>query len=511
MYRLNRSWDARRSAAAKNRAAAALLCLIALLVTAVPAAASVRLPEGIYNESVYEEVILLTGEPVVVTGTRQENVSSNRNGNGTVRINFKLASEDGDYKVTRSVTYNVQTEQRPDGQSVRTISVSRFSETVTTPAGSYRLADYQYHRSEVTDRRPAMAYTAGNWTERRHYTLGQDGATVTVEGSGDIFGYLNEWGETETLLGEVLLTANGTVSWQGQAEFVMTATRTKDLVYVKSDPLIISFAGGHLLTGQEQQSLHVTATLPVFDSDGAPRQGAFRTTTVDRSLETVPTQQRLPVADKRDLAGHWSEPYMSRLFALRALSPGGQYAGPNLPMQRIEFARAITVLAGLEPAEIVEETTFRGRPAPIRRSPGGPVEEPPPPFLDVDPDSPDFRFVKAAADNGIVMGGGHFYPFNSLTRAQAVTMLVRALGLEGRAPAAGYVSPYLDEADIPYWARDAVAVATQFRLVQGDTFGYFHPNQAMTRGEASAMLSRFLDFLREDVRLDYKERLTGRR
>lgn len=491
-------------------AAAVVIGVLAVTAAASPAGAAVRLPDGIYNETVYEEVVLLTGEPIVVSGTRQENVSNGRNGQ-TVRLTFKLASDDNAVKVTRSITYAVETEQRPDGQETRTVSVTRFSETVTTPAGQYRLDDYQYHRSDVTDRRPAMAYTAGNWTERRQYSVGKSEGTVTIEGTGEVYGYLNEWGETETLLGEVLLTAAGENDWQGQASFVTTATRTKDLIYIKSDPLIISFSGGHLLRSQEQQTLHMTATLPVFDSDGTPRQGAFRTTTVDRALETVPTQERLPVADKRDLPGHWSEPYMSRLFAVRALTPGGQYAGPNLPMQRVEFARAITILAGLEPAEVVEETTFRGRPAPIRRAPGGPVEEPPPPFNDVDPSSPDYRFIKAAADNGIIMGGGNFYPFATLTRAQAVTMLIRALGLEGRAPAAGYVNPYHDHADIPYWARDAVAVATQFRLVQGDSFGYFNPNQAMTRAEASAMLSRFLDFLREDVRLDYRERLTGRR
>lgn len=500
----------------RKLAAALVLCLLTVTLMALPAGAAVRQPDGIFNETVHEEVILLTGDPVVVSGTRQESVSGGRNGQETVRVSFKLASADNAVKVTRSVTYAIQIEERPDGQQVRTVSVTRFSETVTTPAGPYRLEDYQYHRSEVTDRRPAMAYTAGNWTERRQYALGKGDGSVTLEGTGEIFGYLNEWGETETLLGEIVLTATdgptGTAAWQGQADLTMTSTRVKDLVYIPSDPLIISFAGGHLLTEQEQQSLHVTATLPVFDGDGQPRPGAFRTITVDRALETVPTQERLPVADKRDLAGHWSEPYMSRLYAIRALTPGGQYAGPMLPMQRVEFVRAIAVLAGLEPAEPVEEAAFRGRPAPIRRGQNAPVEEPPPPFLDVSPESPDYRFVKAAADNGIVMGGGHnFDPFASLTRAQAVTMLVRALGLEGRAPAAGYASPYRDDGEIPYWARDAVAVATQFRLVQGDSFGYFNPNQAMTRGEASAMLSRFIDFLREDVRMDYRERLTGRR
>ena len=49
-----------------------------------------------------------------------------------------------------------------------------------------------------------------------------------------------------------------------------------------------------------------------------------------------------------------------------------------------------------------------------------------------------------------------FEPDEPITRSQAVTILVRALGMEGRAPDPAYKTNYKDDSKIAVYAKDSV-------------------------------------------------------
>jgi len=73
----------------------------------------------------------------------------------------------------------------------------------------------------------------------------------------------------------------------------------------------------------------------------------------------------------------------------------------------------------------------------------------------------------------------------TLTRQEAVTMLVRLLGKEAEALASGYPSPFADHAD---WAEPYVSYAWVFSLTRGNGNGTFG-------GEASATAAQYVTFL----------------
>ena len=128
-------------------------------------------------------------------------------------------------------------------------------------------------------------------------------------------------------------------------------------------------------------------------------------------------------------------------------------------------------------------------------------------FDDLDAKEKDYPFIESAVEKGIIFGINPttFAPDAPITRAQAVTIFVRALGMEGRAPTPGYKTNYIDDKKIPNFARDSVYVATELGLIYGDTQNRFNPSQPLTRAQASTMLVRFLDFLENDLKQNYRD------
>ncbi|MDH7576595.1 MAG: S-layer homology domain-containing protein [Bacillota bacterium] len=99
--------------------------------------------------------------------------------------------------------------------------------------------------------------------------------------------------------------------------------------------------------------------------------------------------------------------------------------------------------------------------------------------------------VEALLAQGLVTGypDGTFRPGAPVTRAELTLLLCRALGWSG---ATGSLE-FADAGVIPAWARPAVMQAVQRGLVSGYPDGYFRPNRALSRTEATVLLARVLD------------------
>lgn len=99
--------------------------------------------------------------------------------------------------------------------------------------------------------------------------------------------------------------------------------------------------------------------------------------------------------------------------------------------------------------------------------------------------------VQAALQAGIVHGyeDGTFRPNQSVSRAEFVVMLTNALY-----PNAGAVTlqDYADISVIGDWAKQAIALATQFNLVQGYEDGSFRPSATLSRAQLAVILANVL-------------------
>jgi len=97
-------------------------------------------------------------------------------------------------------------------------------------------------------------------------------------------------------------------------------------------------------------------------------------------------------------------------------------------------------------------------------------------------------YVESLANKLIVEGyeDGAFGPNRSITRAEFATLIVRALGLNGKiAPDA----PFSDVSTSD-WYEGAVALAADAGIVNGYEDGTFRPNQVISREELAAMVVR---------------------
>ena len=102
--------------------------------------------------------------------------------------------------------------------------------------------------------------------------------------------------------------------------------------------------------------------------------------------------------------------------------------------------------------------------------------------------------VAWAAENGIVNGldDDHFGPDGSVTREQAMTMLMRYAKYKGMdVSASADLSKFDDVGNVSQWANEAVHWAVAMGLINGTTPTTLEPQGNSTRAQVAAILMRF--------------------
>ncbi|WP_391571781.1 S-layer homology domain-containing protein [Cohnella sp.] len=98
--------------------------------------------------------------------------------------------------------------------------------------------------------------------------------------------------------------------------------------------------------------------------------------------------------------------------------------------------------------------------------------------------------IKKAVEQQIVSGypDGTFRPDQSITRAEFIVMLAKALGLDGEDDQL----TFSDRERIGPWASRAIAQAVRQSVIQGYADGSFRPGAVVTRAEMATMIARAL-------------------
>lgn len=205
----------------------------------------------------------------------------------------------------------------------------------------------------------------------------------------------------------------------------------------------------------------------------------------------MPTIERLIIPKFRDLTTHYAKEAIEKLYSLGIYSDSSNFFSPNTPMKRVDFTTAIGKAVDLR---VFEEKKSK-------KTPTTSV------FKDLKRSIKDYGYIESALNKGIIKGvsADYFKPDNAINRAQAATIFVRALGLENRAPDPGYLTKFTDDKQIPNYARDGIYIANELGLMIGDAAGRFNPNKPLTRAEASVVLERFLKYLEDDLKQNYRD------
>lgn len=172
-----------------------------------------------------------------------------------------------------------------------------------------------------------------------------------------------------------------------------------------------------------------------------------------------------------DLVGHWSAPFVEAL-AEKSLVKGfldGTFQ-PDSQVTRAQFAALVTAAF-----PDVEKTRQVLR------------------FADVPADFWGARAIRQAQAQGFLSGfpDGSFRPNAPLTKVQAIVALVNGLNLGGGR--SDVLLVYRDRAQIPSYALDAVAAATNRQMIVGYPDPYrLSPLTAISRAETMALVHQAL-------------------
>lgn len=180
-----------------------------------------------------------------------------------------------------------------------------------------------------------------------------------------------------------------------------------------------------------------------------------------------------------DVTGHWASGIVSALEAKGIISGDdlGRF-NPDAPLTRAQLAKLVVVGLGRESdAKLLAQSASR--------------------YTDVVSYHWAKGYIESLAESGVTDGypDGRFGPADTVTRAQMAQFLVRAAGLADEARLRSREqTAYADDAQIPDWARGAVAVARDYGLMAGFVDRTFQPGQPLTRAQGAVALSRLLEY-----------------
>jgi hypothetical protein len=494
----------------------AILAII-LLTTTISYGQITGYDGGIKDDYVYKEVIFITGKPIIVEG--EVKTQERRKGDIiTTTYTYELSNEEEDMQVKRRFSYETNLYKKEEkGQTVGVTSIDRYSERITVGNDRYNLEDYQFSSSIIYDNRPAVDFYSGNLTSKKTYSINRNQGTITIEANGDtIVGYDHYWGASETYIikqdihreqKDAYTDEDGDshdIEWDGLVTLKLSSTTKKDLSYIKNEPTNISFRGGLLQTEKQENILQYEYDLPKFHDDGEPYSTKREKDEENLRMDTVPIHKRLVIPNLKDISGHWAEESIFTLYSLEIFDDPSPYFGPKLPMTRSEFAKSIVRAISILEEEEEKEKARRQR---IKDDEEEKI------FDDVDKEDDNYKYVKFVKEKGIMNGVSEsfFAPDGELTRAQAITILIRTLGLEGLAPNPPYRTHFRDDEDIPFWAKDAIYAANEIGLVRGDSYGRVRPNDNMSKAEAAEFIYRYIKHIKDEITIDYREKIINNR
>ncbi|WP_170119382.1 S-layer homology domain-containing protein [Tumebacillus permanentifrigoris] len=100
--------------------------------------------------------------------------------------------------------------------------------------------------------------------------------------------------------------------------------------------------------------------------------------------------------------------------------------------------------------------------------------------------------VKAGLVNGV--GNGQFAPDELVDRNQAATMIYNALQFKGKAPTGGTPIPFKDADQIADWAKAKVDALSAAKLLNGNGDGTLSPTKNTTRAESAVLMANMMKF-----------------
>jgi len=448
-------------------------------------AASQDVSGGVQNEYTYQEVVFISGKPVTFKGSNKDIKITEKVSKDKVvqTYSLKLIGSNNKDSLTRNISYESNVADYLEiGQKTINGKVSKFTEKIVIDGVTYTLTDFQYSNGTVVDNRVASDYFSGNIVSRKIYTVpgkrNEPEKEYIVTTDSRHVGYENFWGATETQITEYEIT-NPT----GQVGYVknrISKSKSRVLNYEENPATLASFNGGYIVISSKDVVSDYTYDLPYGAGTGQ----------VSLNTENMPTIERLIVPKFRDITNSYAKEPVEKLYSLGIYDENSSQFLPKKPMSRYDFAIALAKVVDLR---VLQEKKTKAKTTTTI-------------FKDVKSTVKNYAYLETALKKGIIQGvsKNSFLPQGSITRGQAATIIVRALGLENRAPDPVYSTRFSDDSKIKGFERDGVYMVNELGIMSGDGSN-FNPGQSLNREQASVILVRVLEYLERDLKQNYRD------
>lgn len=439
---------------------------------------------GVQNENKYKEVVFITGKPIVFEGTNKTVTVTEKVSGTKITETYKMTlTGPNSEKLTRNFTYVSELKTHEDKTQTTSVGeVTKYTEKIVIGSTTYTLEDYQLSQSRLNVTQPATSYLEGNAIMRKTYkssaSRGQTAKEIIVTATSKNEGYENFWGATNSQVIEYEYNFGDNKIWT--VRNVVSSSKSRTINYDSSNATLSFIDGGYSVISNADMVSSYIYEMP--EENGV----------VDLNLEYMPRIERLVVPKFRDISKNWAREDIGKLYSLGIFDDNSNFFSPNSFITRYDFTIAIGKAIDLR---VLEENVKKTTPSI---------------FKDVTRTAKDYQYLVSAYEKGVIKGvnATTFSPDGYLTRQQAAAILIRALGLEGKAPDPGFKTPYADDTKIFDYARDSVYMVYQLGLITGIPSGNsvnFNPTGHLTRAQASVIISRFLTYLEEDLKTAYRD------
>lgn len=440
-----------------------------------------------------KEIIFISGKPVELEGTVSIS-ESNKGESATESYTYSLSDKNGN-TLSRDLEFEITFSEKSNGQISKVWSLTDFSESIVIDSTTYTLEKYDYSKTRLDDVKPVGTYFAGNINVNKIYSDGSENGEIRLRGTGNLYGYETSWANNETvnMTYTISVTPDEGKGWSGKYRTTTSDTDKKNIIYIENRPTEISFDGGFMTSENNISTLRYYSELPEFYETKmlnyiVTDEGALK-------YESFPVETRLANYSLPGIKGHWGEKAIRQAFALEYMDEWKNNTTPNSGVTRGEFAKIISLALKIDMGE-KNKATANSKVEDTEKKVA---------YKDVPESNEYYKYIMALTEKGVVKGTGNsrFQPNAIISRAEAITMIINALGFEEKAPEPLPLLSFNDNADIPKWSEKYFYMANKIGLINGDEHGNAMPLKALTKAEIATITNNMIKYLIEELGEEY--------
>lgn len=438
-----------------------------------------------------KEVVFISGEAITLEGSVE--ITSSKSGEAYKETySYQLADTLGN-TLTRELAFEIKATTKANGQITKIWELDEFDETITIAGTNYTLEKYNFSKNTLEDIRAVGTYFAGNINIKKEYSTGNENEKVEITGTGSIYGYDTSWAKNETVnMVYTVFNSKNNNSWTGKYKTTTSNTDRKSVFYIPNRPIEISFDGGFMLSENNISTLRYFTQMPEFYGDKA--LDYIITDEGSAKYESFPIETRLANYSLKGIKGHWGEMALRQAFALEYMDEWDANTTPDSPVTRGEFAKIMALALKLDLGK--DKNTVANQNI---------QEEKNVIYKDVQENNKYYKYIMALTEAGVVSGTGKskFQPNAVISRAEAITMIINALGFEDKAPEPLPLLNFSDSSDIPSWAEKYIYMGNKIGLINGDENGNAMARKQLTKAEIATITNNMVKYLIEELGEEY--------